>query len=154
MGTDQLGRDILARSIAGARLSFAVGAAAMLLGGLVGAGSGLLSGYFGGWLEAVTMRLWDTLLAFPGALLGIATAAAIGPGTHSVVIAGALLGVPFFARLARASTLVEKERDYVLAARCLGARGSRIVCAHLPTPFRRCGAGLGLHARRSCSRPR
>ena len=130
-GTDELGRDLLARVVAGARLSFVVGGAAMLLGTLVGVSTGVLAGYFGRAFEVVVMRLWDVLLAFPGALLGIATATAMGPGVTSVVVAGALSGVPFFSRLARASTLVERERDYVVAARALGASDARILGRHI-----------------------
>lgn len=131
LGTDELGRDILARVIAGARLSFLVGGAAMLLGTLVGVSTGVLAGYFGRAFEVVFMRLWDVLLAFPGALLGIATATALGAGVTSVIVAGALSGIPFFSRLVRGSTLVEKERDYVLAARALGASHARILGQHI-----------------------
>lgn len=131
LGTDELGRDILARVIAGARLSFLVGGAAMLLGTVVGTSTGMLAGYFGRAFEVIFMRLWDVLLAFPGALLGIATATALGSGVTSVIVAGALSGIPFFARLVRASTLVEKERDYMLAARALGASHVRILSQHV-----------------------
>ncbi len=131
LGTDELGRDILARVIAGARLSFIVGGAAMLLGAIVGISTGVLAGYFGRAFDTVIMRLWDVLLAFPGALLGIATATVLGPGTTSVIVAGALTGIPFFSRLVRASTLVEKERDYVLAARALGASHWRVLARHI-----------------------
>lgn len=130
-GTDELGRDLLARVIAGARISFMVGGAAVAFGGLVGVTSGLLTGYFGSVLDAAVMRLWDVLLAFPGALLGIAAATAIGPGTISVVVAGALTGLPVFSRLVRASTLVEKEREYVMAARSLGAGHVWVVWRHI-----------------------
>lgn len=130
-GTDQLGRDVLARVIAGVRVSLLVGVTAVLLGGVVGVGSGLLSGYVGGAVDAVVMRLWDVLLAFPGALLGIAAATAIGPGTASVIVAGALTGLPYFSRLARAGAFVEREQEYVLAARSLGARHAWILRRHI-----------------------
>jgi len=130
-GTDKFGRDILSRVIYGMRVSFEVGAAALVLGGGVGVATGLLAGYFGGFQDTIIMRLWDVLLAFPGALLGITTAAALGPGTYSVILAGALVGMPFFSRIVRARVLLEKELDYVLAARSLGAGSFRIIRKHV-----------------------
>ena len=130
-GTDQFGRVILSRTLSGLRISFGVGLASVLLGGLLGVSSGLVAGYVGGWFEVVTQRLWDTLMAFPGALLGIAIAAASGPGVTSVVLAAGLISVPFFSRLVRAQTLVEKSKDYVMAARCVGASNERILRQHV-----------------------
>jgi len=130
-GTDQFGRDLLSRTISGLRISFGVGIAAVLLGGLLGVSTGLLAGYIGGWFAVMTQRLWDTVLAFPGALLGIAIAAAIGPGLTSVVIAAGIVSIPFFSRLVRAQTLVEKGKDYVTASRCLGCTDWRILLRHV-----------------------
>lgn len=131
LGTDDIGRDILSRVIYGARLSLEVGAAAVVLGAVVGVLSGLLSGYFEGWIDGVTMRLWDSVLAFPPVLVGIVVAALLGPSTVNVAIALAIASIPQFARLTRASALVEKHKEYVTAARCLGASHSRIMVRHI-----------------------
>ncbi len=131
LGADQYGRDLFSRVLSGLRVSFGVGSAAVLLGTVVGVSTGLIAGYTGGWFEVVTQRLWDTLMAFPGALLGIAIAAILGPGIASVVLATGLVSVPFFSRVVRAQTLVEKSKEYTLAARCLGASSGRILWRHL-----------------------
>jgi peptide/nickel transport system permease protein len=131
LGADQFGRDLFSRVLSGLRVSFGVGSAAVLLGTVVGVSTGLIAGYTGGWFEVVTQRLWDTLMAFPGALLGIAIAAILGPGIASVVLATGLVSVPFFSRVVRAQTLVEKSKEYTLAARCLGASSGRILWRHL-----------------------
>lgn len=131
LGTDEFGRDILSRIIYGARVSLMVGLVAVLLGGLVGVTTGLLAGYGGGWVDALIMRLYDGLLAFPAILLGIAVATVLGPGAINAAIALAIVSVPQFARIARASMLTEKGKDYVAAARALGAADSRIVFTHV-----------------------
>lgn len=130
-GTDQFGRDIMSRTISGLRISFAVALSSVILGALLGVSTGLIAGYRGGWFEAVTQRLWDTLLAFPGALLGIVAATALGSGVTSVIVVAALVSVPAFSRVVRAQALVEKQRDYVTAARCLGGTNGRIVARHV-----------------------
>ena len=132
-GTDDLSRDIFSRILFGLRISLFVSIASVLGGGLVGTIVGFTAGYAGGWLEAVLMRLVDTMLAFPFLLLGIAVLAILGTGTSQVALALGIANIPVFARIARAQLLTEKERDYVLAARCLGASPPRIIGRHIAT---------------------
>jgi len=127
LGTDQYGRDIFSRIIWGTRISLAVGLVAVILGSLVGTTTGLVGGYWGGQLETVLSRIWDTILAFPAILLGVAVTAALGPGTLNAALAVAIINMPIFYRITRASVLVEKEKDYITAARALGASDLRIV---------------------------
>jgi peptide/nickel transport system permease protein len=131
LGTDQYGRDLLSRIIWGTRVSLAVGLLAVSLGALVGMGTGLIGGYLGGRTEALLSRIWDTILAFPAILLGVAVTAALGPGVFNAGIAVAIINMPIFFRITRASLLVEKEKDYVAAARALGATDARIVCREI-----------------------
>lgn len=131
LGTDNLGRDILSRVLAGARFSIGIGLSATVLGALVGGAWGLWTGYAGGWVDAVSMRLVDVLLAFPGILLAIALITLTGPGVGPVVFASSIFGLPIFARVVRGSVLAAKERAFVEAARGLGAPDRRIVLRHL-----------------------
>ncbi len=131
LGTDAYGRDTLSRVLAGARYSITIGVTATLLGALVGGTWGLVAGFLGGWLDAVSMRLVDVLLAFPGILLAIGLVTLTGPGVGPVVLASAVFGVPVFARLARGSTIAVKERAYIEAAAGLGAGSDRIMLRHV-----------------------
>ena len=130
-GTDDLGRDIFSRCLYGMRLSLAIGISAAIIAGLVGTTLGLFQGYVRGWLDEILGRVWDTLLAFPGLLLGLAVAIFLGEGSQNAAIAAAIAGIPMIARLARAATLGEWEKGYVLAARAAGARRRRILALHL-----------------------
>lgn len=120
-GTDELGRDIASRAIYGLRLSLIVAIATALLSGLAGVTLGLLCGYFGGWLDALVMRLMDVVLSIPGILLAIVLVSVLGSGLAPLILAIAIVGAPPFTRLTRASTLTVRERAYVLASRAAGA---------------------------------
>src|SRR6202161_3162802 len=132
MGTDQLGRDILARVLFGARVSMLVSICVVLSSGIVGLAIGSLAGYFGGWLDRfVNIMLINAFLSFPGILLAIAFAAFLGPGIGKVILALAITGWAGYARLARAQVLKVKELEFVQAARSLGASHARILATHL-----------------------
>lgn len=130
MGTDALGRDILARFVHGARLSLVIGLWVAILSGIAGTFFGVLSGYVRA-IDSLVMRIMDALLAFPPILLAIGINAALGPQVHSVIIALSVSYIPRTARIVRASALVVRELDYVQAARISGASGLRIVLRHI-----------------------
>ena len=120
LGTDQLGRDMLARLLWGARLSLAVGLAATFAAALAGSSIGVCAGYFGGWTDALLMRAIDMLMAFPYVLLALTIVAALGPGLFNAMIAVAVVNIPFFARNLRGSTLGIVHREFIDAARLSG----------------------------------
>lgn len=121
LGTDQLGRDIVSRIIYGARASLLVAAGAAVVGAGIGVPLGLIAGYLGRWIDAVAMRVVDLLLAVPGVLLALVIIAVLGPGRLNLVLAIGIGAIPEFARLTRVATLEVRERDFVLAARGMGA---------------------------------
>lgn len=131
LGTDQLGRDVLSRLIWGARLSIGVGFAVMVLTAVVGVILGIISGYFGGIVDSVIMRLVDMWLAFPFLLLAIALVAVLGQGSDKLIFALVLSGWPAFARPVRGEILQLREREYVLSAKVLGVPPLSVMFRHL-----------------------
>jgi peptide/nickel transport system permease protein len=132
MGTDELGRDILSRTLYGARISLLVSISVVCGCGSVGLTMGMLAGYSGGWLDRfINLLLVNAFLSFPGILLAIAFAAFLGPGIGKVILALVITGWAGYARLARAQVLKVKEMEFILAARSLGASHLRIMARHL-----------------------
>jgi ABC-type dipeptide/oligopeptide/nickel transport system permease subunit len=127
LGTDQFGRDILSRLLYGARIALAIGIGATLAAALVGVPLGLWAGWQGGVVDGVAMRGVDTLLAIPPVLLAMGLVAMTGPGSLNAGIAVSVVGLPQFARLARAGTLGQKRMEYAEAAVALGATDRRIL---------------------------
>jgi peptide/nickel transport system permease protein len=136
LGLDELGRDILARLLEGARLSLLVGLSVVSVSATIGVTVGAIAGYIGGKLDDVVGRLMDILLAFPGILLAIALVAVLGPSVRNVVLALASIGWVVYARLVRGQVLKIRELEYVQAARALGAPMRRILVKHVvPATF-------------------
>jgi peptide/nickel transport system permease protein len=131
LGTDNLGRDTLSRIIYGTRVSILAGLVSVGSAAIVGTLMGLLAGYWRGWVDDLLMRLADALWSFPGIVLALAIAAALGPGLVNAMIAIGVVFTPVFARLVRGSALSVRERDFVLAARVLGADDARIMRLHI-----------------------
>ncbi len=131
LGYDELGRPLGARLLLGAQTSLVVALSVVGFSALIGTVVGLVSGYAGGWLDRLVVRVIDVFLAFPGLLLAIGMAAVLGPGVKNVVMALVVVGWVSYARLARAQALSLRRREHVLAARALGAGHGRILLRHV-----------------------
>jgi ABC-type dipeptide/oligopeptide/nickel transport system permease subunit len=131
LGTDQQGRDVLARLVYGGRFSLLIGFAAVGLGLAIGVPLGAISGFYGGWVDLSIQRIVDVLLSFPGFLLALTLVAVLGVGLENVILAVGLGVVPAFVRLVRASTLSIRYQAYVDAARSYGASGPLIIWRHV-----------------------
>ena len=130
-GTDQLGRDVFARVLYGARIDLQIGFVGVAIPFVIGIIVGLIAGFRGGWIDAIIGRIIDVVVAFPFLVLVIAIVAMLGPGLVNFYIAVSLVSWVAYARIVRGETLVAKQREYVLSARSLGYRDARIMFRHI-----------------------
>ncbi len=131
LGTDTLGRDMLSRIMYGSRYSLLAGIVSVTIAAFVGTLLGLLSGYYGGWVDMTIMRIMDMLLAFPGILLAIAIISVLGRGLFNAMVSVGLYSVPSFARVVRSRVLSLREQEFVEAARAIGDSDGRILFGHI-----------------------
>ena len=130
-GTDEIGRDEFSRILYGARVSLFIGFVGTVGGVILGSILGLVSGYFGGWTDNLSMRAVDVMYAFPGILLAILIVAIMGPGLTNLMIALTIWGTPTLSRIVRSVILSLKEQEFILAAEAIGAPRSRVILRHL-----------------------
>jgi peptide/nickel transport system permease protein len=131
LGTDHLGRDMWSRVLYGAQLSLTISLLANVIAALIGTSVGMIAGYFGGWIDYVTMRLVDVLLAFPAILLALGIGAVLRPSIPSVILILTVIATPTLARIIRSQTLTIRERLFVESARCAGATDGYILLHHI-----------------------
>lgn len=131
LGTDSSGRDVLSRLIFGIRVSLSVSVTSVAIATIAGAFIGLMSGYFGGVLDSIAMRVMDVIFAFPAMLLGLSIMAALGRSSRNVIVAIALIYTPVFARVTRGGALSVKQQAFIEAIRGVGAREGRIIVFHI-----------------------
>ncbi|MFD2616396.1 ABC transporter permease [Terrilactibacillus laevilacticus] len=130
-GTDEVGRDILTRILFGARLSLGVGLLVIFVAACIGIFIGAVSGYFGGIIDQIIMRVMDMLLAFPTLILAMALTASLGPSLHNAMMAIAIVEIPIYVRLARSETLVLREKLFVKSAVVFGIKPIPIILKHI-----------------------
>lgn len=130
-GTDELGRDLLARALFGLRSTLIIGLVVVVVGAIIGTAVGVVAGYVGGWVDELIMRSTDVLLAFPALLLAITLAMVFGPSTLSAIVAISLTWWLWYARIARAAAISLREQNFVRAARAMGVPGLRIIGRHV-----------------------
>ena len=130
-GTDEMGRDIFARTMYGAKYSLKIGFSASIVSLAIGLVIGAVAGYYGGWIDMIIMRIMDVLLAIPGTLLAIAIVASLGSSITNLIIAMSISGIPGFSRIVRSSVLTVKDNEYIEAARAIGATDRTIIFGHV-----------------------
>lgn len=130
-GTDYLGRDILSRVMVGTKTTFFIGLSTVLVGGGIGTFIGAVTGYFGGYMDELFMRINDAITAFPSILLALVFVGVIGSGKYNIILALGIIFIPSFARVMRSEFLIQRELDYVKNAKLMGASAFRIIFVHI-----------------------